>query len=69
MSLFSFIPKKDDPISMDSRRSPFETEEEGGAFLVRYDLFFLLDSQVIRIFCPKKCLTTLRVVMSVTYTH
>ena len=36
---------------------------------MRYDLFFLFDSQVIPIFCPKKCLTTLRVVMRVTYTR
>ena len=35
---------------------------------MRYDLFFLLDSPVVRIFYPKKCLTTLRMVMSVTYT-
>ena len=35
---------------------------------MRYDLIFLLDSQVVFIFCPKKCLTTLRVVMRVTYT-
>ena len=35
---------------------------------MRYDLFFLLDSPVVGIFYPKKCLTTLRVVMSVTYT-
>ena len=35
---------------------------------MHYDKFFLLDSQVIHIFCPKKCLTTLRVVMHVTYT-
>ena len=38
------------------------TEGEGGAFFVRYDMFFPLDSQVARIFCLKKCLTTLRVV-------
>ena len=44
-------------------------EGEGGPFLVHYDLFFLLDSQVVCIFCPKKCLTTLRVVMCVTYTR
>ena len=43
-------------------------EGEGGVFLVRYDMFFLLDSPVDRIFCPKKCLTTLRVVISVTFT-
>ena len=36
-------------------------------FSVRYDMFFLLDSQVVRIFCPKECLTTLRVVMCATY--
>ena len=41
---------------------------EGGAFPVRYDLLFLLDSPVICTFCLKKCLTTLRVVMSMTYT-
>ena len=37
-------------------------------FLVRFDLFFLLDSPVVLTFCLKKCLTTLRVVMSMTYT-
>ena len=36
---------------------------------MRYDLFFLSDGQVIHIFCPKKCLTTLMVVMRVTYTR
>ena len=36
---------------------------------MRYDMFFLLDSQVVRIFYPKKCLTTFRVVMRVTYTR
>ena len=46
----------------------FQNGREGGAFLVRYDLFFLLDSQVVRIFCPKECLTTFRVVMCATYT-
>ena len=35
---------------------------------MRYDLFFLLDSPIVRIFYPKKCLTTLKVVMSMTYT-
>ena len=38
-------------------------------FSVRYDLFFLLDSQVVRIFYPNECLTTLRVVMCATYTR
>ena len=36
---------------------------------MRYNLFFLLDSQVVRIFYPTKCLTTLKVVMRVTYTR
>ena len=36
---------------------------------MRYDLFFLLDSLVVRIFYLKKSLTTLRVVMSVSYTY
>ena len=44
-------------------------EREGGIFSVRYDLFFLLDSQVFHIFYPKECLTTLRVVMCATYTR
>ena len=35
---------------------------------MRYDLFFLIDSQVVRIFYPKECLTTLRLVMRATYT-
>ena len=35
---------------------------------MRYDLLFLLDSPVVRTFYLKKCLTTLRVVMSMTYT-
>ena len=34
-----------------------------------YDMFFLLDSQVVRIFCPKEYLTTLRVVMRAIYTR
>ena len=33
-----------------------------------YDLFFLLDSPVVRTFCLKKCLTSIKVVMSMTYT-
>ena len=53
---------------MESRRFPFETKMESGAFLVRYDLFFLLDSPVVLTLCLKKCLTTLRVVISMTYT-
>ena len=42
---------------------------EGDAFVELYDLFFLLDSLVVRIFCLKKCLTILRVVMSMSYTY
>ena len=42
-------------------------EGEGDAFIVRYDPFFLLSGPVIRIFYPKECSTTLRVVMSMTY--
>ena len=38
-------------------------------FSVRYDMFFLLVSQVVRIFYPKECLTTLMVVMCATYTR
>ena len=34
---------------------------------MRYDLFFPLDSQIARIFCPKKCLTALGVVTCVTH--
>ena len=58
-----FYLEKDDPISMESRLSSSETEGEGGPFLVRYDMFFFLDSQVVRLFCSKECLTTLRVVI------
>ena len=36
---------------------------------MRNDLFFLLDSQVVYIFYPKECLTTLKVVMRATYTR
>ena len=32
-----------------------------------YDLFFFLNSRVVCIFCLKKCLTILKVVMRVTY--
>ena len=35
---------------------------------MRYDPFFLLDNPVVLIFCLKKCLTILRMVMSVTFT-
>ena len=69
MLLPPFIQKRDDPISMESRQSPSKTEGEGGPFFVRYDMFFLLDSHAIRIFCPKECLTTLRVVMCMTHTR
>ena len=62
-----FIPLEGDLLHMESRLSPFKTEGEGGALFVCYDPFFLLGSPIIRIFCPKKCLTTLRVVMSMTY--
>ena len=34
---------------------------------MRYDPYFLLDILVIRISCPKKCSSTLGVVMSMTY--
>ena len=44
-------------------------EGEGGAFLVRYNMFSLLDSQVVRIFYPKESLTTLKVVIRATYTR
>ena len=40
---------------------------EGGASFACYDLFFPLDSQVARIFCPKKCLTALKVVTCATH--
>ena len=62
-----FIPKEGYPLSMESRRFPSETEGEGGIFLVRYDLFFFLDTPVVRTFYLKKCLTTLRVVVSMNY--
>ena len=52
---------------MGSRLFPSGTEGEGGALFVGYNPFFPLDSQVARIFCPKKCLTTLRVVTWVTH--
>ena len=67
-SFLLFIPKEGDPLSMESRRFPSKTKGECGAFLLRYDLFFLLDSTVVRTFYLKKCLTTLKVVMSMTYT-
>ena len=63
-----FIPKEGDPLSKENRKFPSETEGEGGAFLMCYDIFFILDSPVVRTFRLKKCLTTLRVVMSMTYT-
>ena len=39
--------------------------ERGGASFVRRDLLFLLDSEVIRIFCLNNRLTILRAVMYV----
>ena len=42
-------------------------EGEGGALFARYDLFFPLDSQIARIFYPKKLLTALKVVTCVTH--
>ena len=65
---YFFIPKEGDPLFLESRRFPFEMEGEGGTFLMRYDLLFHLDSPIVRTFFLKKCLTTLKVVMSVTYT-
>ena len=62
LSFLPFIPQEGDS------RFPSETGGEGSVFPVRYDLFFLLDSPFIHTFCLKKCLTTLRVVMSMTYT-
>ena len=38
-----------------------------GKVALCYDLFFLLYSQAIRIFCPTKCLTALGVVTCVTH--
>ena len=67
-SFLLFSSKEGDPLSMESRRFPSKTEGEGGAFLMRYDLFFLLDSPIVLTFYLKKCLTTLKVVMSMTYT-
>ena len=58
-SFLLFIQKEGDP--------PSETEGEGGASFACYDMFFLLDSPVVRLFCLKRYLTNLRVVMSVTY--
>ena len=52
---------------MESRGFPSATEREGGALFVCYDPYFLLDSPIIRISCPKKCLSTLRIVMGMTY--
>ena len=42
-------------------------EGEGGILFVHYDLFFPIDNQVACIFCPKKCLTALKVVMCLTH--
>ena len=67
-SFLLFILKEGDPLSKESRRFPSETEGEGGIFFLRYDLFFLLDSLIVRTFYLKKCLTILRVVMRMTYT-
>ena len=67
-SFLIFIPKEGDPHSMESRRFPSVTGGEGGSFLVHYDMFVLLDSPVVYTFCLKICLTTLRVVVSMTYT-
>ena len=67
-SFLIFIPKECDPLSMESRRFPSETGGEGGSFFVHYDMFFLLDRFFVCTFCLKICLTTLKVVMSMTYT-
>ena len=45
----------------------FWNGREGGGFSAHHDLFFHLNSQVARIFCPKKCLTALSVVTCVTH--
>ena len=67
-SFLLFILKEGDPLSMENRRFPSETEGEGGVFFLRYDLFFLLDSLIVRTFYLKKCMTILRMVMRMTYT-
>ena len=50
---------------LESRLLVPETEGEGSALFACHDLFFLLDSQVVRIFRLKKRLTNLRTVMCV----
>ena len=42
-------------------------EGEGGALFAHYDLFFPFDSQIARIFYPKKRLAALMVVTCVTH--
>ena len=59
--------REGDPLFMGSRLFPSEMEGEGDALFARYDLLFLIDTQVARVFCPNKCLTTLGVVTCVIH--
>ena len=52
---FSFMEKEDDPISMESRWFPFETEGERGRSLRAMICSSFFDGQVGRNLCPKKC--------------
>ena len=55
------------PLFMGSRWFPSETEGEGGALFARYNMFFPLDSQIVRIFCLMKRFTVLMVVTYVIH--
>ena len=59
----SFMEEKDDPISMESRWFPSETEGERGRYLSAMTCSSFFDGQVGRNLCPKKFLTTFKMVM------
>ena len=59
----SFMGEKDDSISMESWRSPSETEEERGCSLHAIICSSFFDGLICRKLCPKKCLTTSKTVM------
>ena len=55
--------EEDDPISMESRWFPSETEGERGCSLRAITCSSFFDGQVGRNLCPKKCLTTSKTIM------
>ena len=59
----SFIEEEDYPIYMESGRFPFETKGERGNSLLAITCSPFFDGTISRNLCPKKCLTTSKMVV------